>query len=98
MSRLLICGRFIKEDQLFALPFADLAQPVVPELLASLCSATLKLETSAKRGTRLREKYHFTRPFPFPEQTANSGLGDKYIERIPDKINHLVALCIGLFH
>src|SRR5271169_3631818 len=96
MSRLLVCGRFVKEHQLIASPFTHLEYPVVPELLTSLCCTSLKLNTSAKIHPILRQKYHFTRPFPFPEQTADSGLGDKYIKRIPDKINHLVALCIGL--
>jgi hypothetical protein len=81
---------------LIASPFTYLAYPVVPELLASLGSTTLKLEMSAKKDQFLREKYYFLRPFPFPEQTANTGLGDKHIECIPDEINHLIALRIGL--
>src|SRR5579859_5933970 len=86
MSRLLICSRFIKEYQLVASPFTDLAYPVVPELLASLCCTTLKLEMSAKKDVFLREKYHFLRPFLFPEQTANRRLGDKHIKCIPYEI------------
>ena len=96
MCRHLICSQFIKKYQLVASPFTDLAYPVVPELLTSFCCPTLKLEMSAKKDPFLREKYHFLRPFLFPEQTANTGLGDKHIEYIPDKINHLITLHIRL--
>src|SRR5436309_3018298 len=87
-----ICSRFIKEYQLVASPLTDLAYSVVPELLASLCCTTLKLEISARKDPFLREKYYFLCPFLFPEQTANTGLRDKYIECIPNEINYLITL------
>ena len=95
ICRLLIWSRFIKKYQLVASSFTDLAYPVVSELWTSFCCTTLKLEMSAKKDPFLREKYHFLRPFLFPEQTANTGLGDKHMECIPDKINHLIVLHIG---
>src|SRR5271169_6342777 len=92
MRRFLICSGFIEEHQLVASPFTYLEYLVFPKLLASLCCTSLKLETSAKIHVFSRQRYHFLRPFPFPEQPANRGLGDKYIECIPDEINHFITL------
>ena len=98
MCRPLICGGFVNEYQLLAVPLQKPLKPVIPKFLTSFCSTFLKLKRQLLIESLLLKKYNFSCPLLFSEQITNRGLRDNDIKCIPDKIDHFVALCIGFLH